>query len=57
MMEAAEKSRESKNLKEFDFKKDLIPLSEKELNLIKSEAETNEKLNLLIKELYDEKVI
>ncbi|ELU5588530.1 hypothetical protein SCB17_003049 [Clostridium perfringens] len=57
MMEAAEKSRESKNLKEFDFKKYLIPLNEKELNLIKSEAETNEKLNLLIKELYDEKVI
>lgn len=57
MMEAAEKHRESKNLKEFNFEKDLIPLNENELKEIKLKAKEDSKLNLLIKKLYENKVI
>ncbi|NEZ77238.1 hypothetical protein EXM56_18390 [Clostridium botulinum] len=57
MMEAAEKHRESKNLKDFNFEKDLITLSENEINSIKSELKTNKNLNLLIQKLYETKVI
>lgn len=57
MFEAAEKRRENENLKDFNFDKDLLELNQNELNLLKNEAETNKNLNLLIENLYENKII